>query len=109
MGGFQDGTEIQVTASKRRKDRTMPQNAYYFGVVVHLIAEHTGHTSEEVHEVLKRKFLKRQIITYRGREYAVPGSTATLSTVEFGEYLDRCIAEAGELGIVIPPPDGINL
>ena len=31
-------------------------NAYYWGVVIKMIADHTGHSTEEVHEAYKKKY-----------------------------------------------------
>ena len=40
------------------KQRSNQQSRYYWGIVVQILSEHTGFTKDEVHELLKRKFLK---------------------------------------------------
>ena len=36
--------------------RSMPQNRYYFGVIVRILSEHFGYTLRETHEILKEEF-----------------------------------------------------
>jgi hypothetical protein len=52
-----EGQEIQIIVEKRKHSRTLLQNAYLWGVVYKLIADHTGFTPKEVHDYCKRKFL----------------------------------------------------
>jgi hypothetical protein len=43
---------------------------------------------------------------WRGRTVVTPKHCKDLSTGEFAEFLERrIIAEAGEMGIIIPPAD----
>ncbi|MDR0607824.1 MAG: hypothetical protein LBG52_05805 [Candidatus Peribacteria bacterium] len=37
--------------------RSLQQNSYYWGVVLHLIEEHTGTPAEELHYYFKHKIL----------------------------------------------------
>lgn len=90
-----DGCEIEIAVRKRRRVRSSPQNGYYW-TVVNVIADYTGHTSQEVHEILGQRFLQ----DHTGRRR----STSALSTAEFSEYVERCLQLAAEYGIIIPPP-----
>ncbi len=94
-----EGQEVGLSLTRRRKDRSLPQNAYYWGVVVAMLAEHCGYLPEEVHDALKAKFL----MDHSGELPRIKSTTA-LDTKEFGEYVDRCIQLAAELGIVVPSP-----
>jgi len=70
--------------------RSSQQNNYYWKIV-HLIAEDLGYTEHEMHITLKDHFKIE--------------STKTLSTSEFGEFIERIIRwSAIDLGIVIPDP-----
>jgi hypothetical protein len=109
LTNFKEGELLELTLKKYKKNRTLKQNAYYFGVVLPLMAEHTGYSANEIHEIEKRRHLPRKILTLFGKEYHMPGSTATLSVGEMVEYVDRCIADAAEMGINVPPPDGLSL
>lgn len=107
------GKEIEVTIRRKRKHRSDPQNRYYWGVVVEMIRmgiKQLGDDvdSESVHEFLKLRFLPvREKIDENTGEviYRLPASTASLSTVEFLEYVEKCCQFAAEyLGVNIPLP-----
>lgn len=105
---FQDMSEVYVTITKKVRDRSTNQNAYYWGVVLKLIAKETGHTEEELHEIFKRKFLPPKIVKWRDTMIKMPSSTADTTTLEFTDYIERIRAEAGTMGITIPNPDQIH-
>lgn len=97
-------SDIRVVVERKRTKRSKEQQGYYWGVILPYISEHTGHTSEELHEVFKHKYLSQKVI-WRGGEMSIPRSTTVLSTNEMAEYLTNIILEAGELGIQVPEPD----
>jgi hypothetical protein len=96
-------TQIAVTVAPIRSNRSMNQLAYLWGVVYPEIAGHTGHTATELHEIFKRLLLPPRITKFKGREIKMAGTTSTLSKGEMAEFITRVIAEAGEMGINIPP------
>ena len=86
--------------------RTNSQNQYYWGVVVKLIAQHTGHDPEQIHEALKQMFSPKW---YLG-DKAIPTSTTCLDTIEFVEYTERCRLWANEfLGLSVPLPGEVTI
>lgn len=93
-----EGKRIELSLQKERNNRTLSQNAYYWGVIIEILGQHFGYEPDEMHEALKYKFLKIHedtgLISVR--------STTKLSTLEFGDYLDRIIRWAAEEGVVIP-------
>lgn len=92
--------EIQRAASKR----SMNQNKYYWGVIVDLFAQNTGYSKEESHQELAGMFLK-----YEAHGKAFTRSTATLSTLEFEQYADKCRQWMDEmLGINVPLPNEVS-
>lgn len=108
LATFEENTPLDITVSRHRKDRSGKQNRYYWGVVLELISEHTGHTPEELHEIFKRKFLPPKIIKYRDAEIRIPASTTEADTLAFTDYVERVRAEAGTMGIDIPNPDQVH-
>ena len=82
--------------------RSNSQNAYLWGVIYKHIGEYTGHSSEEVHEFCKARFLPRSFVVIGGVEMPSIKSTTQLTVPEFSEYVDRVTAFAGELGIELP-------
>lgn len=107
------GREIVVTFQRKKKRRSLNQNAFYWGVVIKMIKEAMNDagenvTEQEVHEFLKFRFLRVQRTDPDTAEllYEYAKSTTVLSTVEFCLYLDSCVQFGAEmLGIVIPPPE----
>lgn len=95
--------EYLITIDKYFKKRTSPENRYYHGCIVEILANHTGFTKEEMHEALKFKFLgEDDMITGLRKVY----SSKKLTTVQFEEYCSKIRAWASEyLGCYIPLPN----
>lgn len=106
-----EGDQVRITLSQPTKARSHPQNRYYWGVVLTMIAVETGHTTEEIHEYMKAMYLPRHFIRIgkSGKEQQLVKSTITLSTLEFEEYQDHIRAFAAqELNLHIPLPHEIE-
>lgn len=107
---MRDG-EVVILIERTTAARSQQQNRWYWGVIVDLLSEHTGFTPDEMHEVLKAKFLPKKLSVTDGNgeireEFVIGGSSAKLNKVEFGEYCEairRWAAE--ELDVIIPDPD----
>lgn len=108
---LREGWEVEVAVTRRRATRSLPQNAYYWGVVVELIAEHTGYTPDEIHDICKAMFIPKRLAVQDGNgeivgEYVIGGSTRTLNKVQFGEYVEAIRRWAADtLDVVIPDPN----
>ena len=89
----------------RISSRSLNQNSYMWGVVYKELAIHLGYTLDEIHELMKQRFLPRMLVL--GKEsYNVPLSTTELSTVEMEEYLSQIREWAStELNVNIPLPN----
>ena len=109
---FADGTKLDIFIRKQKTKRTTDQNAYYFGVVIPILADFFGHdNTDDMHEDLKLEFNPVESKVNPGT--MIGGSTAKLSTVEFfsGEtsYVERiCRWAATEYNIYIPPPKKVE-
>lgn len=101
--------EFELTINERKKQRTIDQNSWYWGVVLPVISESTGHTPEELHEVFKDMFLGKKTILWNGEEKKIQGSSASLFTQGFGEYIERIRAEVATMGITIPDPERVSI
>ena len=106
LGRFEADTAIEVIVRKLRKKATGKQNRYYWGVIIKIIADFTGHSPDEIHTTLGAKFLKRQ--SDIGMEY-VP-STTSLSTVEREKYHEECRRWAQiVLSLHVPLPNQVDI
>lgn len=103
--------QLEVTVKRMRATRSLLQNAYYWGVVVQMLSEHTGYTPDEVHDLLKMQFIPKKLAVCDGNgivhgEYVLGGSTRKMNTIAFGDYLEAIRQWAAEtLDVVIPDPD----
>lgn len=95
------GHKVEVIIRKPKTKRSDLQNSYYFGVVVDMLASELGYDKDEMHEILKYKFLQSNAM---GMPYVK--STTKLSTGEFEDYLSGIKRWAAEfLHINIPDPN----
>lgn len=95
-----------IELKQYRDNRSNKQNAYYWGVVIEILSAHTGFSKDEMHEVLRNKFLRKYKVLPTGEEIKITKSTAELNTVEFENYLEsiRKFSDI-ELGVTIPLPN----
>jgi len=112
LGSFKTGTEVDLTVKKHTKQRTLPQNAYYFGVVVNILSNFFGYEPEEMHDELKRKF--NPMPSKLTPKLIIGGSTTRMEVEEFyvGEdsYVGRIRRWAAvEYGVHIPDPTTIDV
>lgn len=73
---------------------SVSQHHYYRGVIIRIIAQETGHSLSEVHNILKNSYLRYS-------------STKGISTIEAEEYFSWIRAEMDLLDIRIPLPNQI--
>jgi hypothetical protein len=96
-----EGQRIEVVLRKQKAARSNNQNSYYWGVCLEILSNHLGYTADEMHEILKFKFLKT---VKADMEYIK--STTKLNTAEFEEYLTKIKQwAAAELNCYIPDPN----
>lgn len=103
--------KISLTIEKWRKTRSQEQNRYYWGVMVEAVKlglNDVGYkmTIEATHDLLKYKFLKKELVNEEtGEILNTIGSTKGLSTIEFMEFIADVQRWAAEyLNINIPNP-----
>lgn len=106
---MKDGWEIEIALTRRRATRSIQANAYYWGIVLHALSDHTGYTEDELHDICKAKCLPRRLAINNGNgevvgEFVLGGSTRSLNTNEFYEYVERVRQWAAELDCYIPDP-----
>ncbi|MBN1126947.1 MAG: hypothetical protein JXA82_18235 [Sedimentisphaerales bacterium] len=105
---WKDDTPVEVIVRKKRKPVSNNQLRYLYGVVYKIIADHTGHTIEEIDAMMKWKFLRS--VDSNGLEY-VP-SKLDNSTIEQEDYHRKIrdwAAMALDLNIPLPHEERIEL
>jgi hypothetical protein len=108
------GKSVKVTVEKWKKQRSLNQNRYYHGSLIGQVIDalvNNGYPRSElnteiIHEFLKAKFLKKDIVNEQtGEVLNITGSTTTLTTTEFMDYIDdiaRWMAEYLNTVLILP-------
>ncbi len=98
---FKPTDELVVSVEKRKRVRTTQQNRLYWKIL-EIISLDTGHEPTDLHTIFKRQFLPPRYVEFNGKEVPLVATTTKLSTMKFGQYIDKIIAFAGsELSIAI--------
>jgi hypothetical protein len=103
--------ELELCVTRLQAARSQALNRYYWGVVVALIAGHTGYTVDETHDALKSLHLSKTLAMQNGNgevvgEIVIGGSTRKLTNREFQDYCGRIRQWASEhLDCFIPEPN----
>jgi len=105
--------QCEIVLRKKKKKRSLSQSAYLFGVVYNCVQEGIRDlwgeqiSKEDVHLMLKMKFLYREIIDpSTGEITRLPKSTADISVSEMMDYIAEITVWSQEfLGITIPEPN----
>jgi len=84
-----------------KKTRTLPQNKLYHKIKG-IIAPHTGYDTDTLHELFKCQFLGLRELEFNGKLHTLPKTTTSLSTKEFGLFLDKVYAAGYDLGLKLP-------
>lgn len=93
---------VQVLIEPKKKQRSLSENGYYWGVVIQLLSDWSGYTPDEMHDALKEKFL----LTFdEEHKLARMKSSANLSSIEFENFMSRIRTWASEQGVFIPLPN----
>lgn len=103
---------VTVEVKPKKRFRSDVQNAYYWGVVVAMIADRLRELGHDVdrdlaHEFLKGRFLFSELTDpSTGEVMRIPRKTSELATGEFMDYLEHVKQFAAEtLDIYIPDPN----
>jgi len=103
-----ESCDIDCTVEKHKTARSSNQNRYYWAVIVKMLSDETGYSRDEMHEILKAKFLGCQAKV--GKQYVhYSRSTITLKTNEFEDYLTEVREWAStELNCFLPLPNEVD-
>jgi hypothetical protein len=108
------GHEVRLALS-RFKARTPPQNRLLWGVYRDIMGKLRGKYADihqvcplagedELHEVMKARYIPGQRVEILGVSEVRPGSSTKLSTTEFSRYVERVVSHAAEWGCYVSLP-----
>ena len=98
----------KVEISKQYKIRSLQENKYYFWVVLKILSDELWYEVDEVHELMKERFLTKieKLKSDKRVKLKRTKSTSELTTQEFEEYLENIRVFASKyLNIIIPLPN----
>jgi len=100
-----EGKRVEITIEKLKSTRSTQQNRLWW-LYVTIIAKEIGYDKNEMHEILKFKFLKKEKVDERtGEVFEYIGSTAKLNKTDFADMVSDLIRYAAEtFDIVLPLP-----
>ena len=99
-----EGQRVVTATKKFRKDRSSQQNRFYWGICVDILSKELGYEKDEIHLMLREKFLR--IHDDKHPDFVLAKSTTKLTTTQFNEYIEKIQRWAAqELQIFIPDPE----
>lgn len=96
-----EGEEVSVKVSEKTDPGTLSQKAYLWGAVLPKIADHTGHTEDELYSVFLDKYAPKELIEYGGETRTTIVTLSNMTRKQATEFIDKIIAEAASMGIQI--------
>lgn len=104
-----EGKEAYIIIKPYRKNRSDNQNRYYWGVIIKILSDEFGFEPDEMHEVLKQKFLVAETLRIGKEDFIITKPTHNRNTTEFEDYLSHIRTWAStEMGIFIPEPNSVE-
>lgn len=102
-------TEYVVEIKEVKNNRSLNQNNYYWKCIVQVLSKELGYFNDEIHGILKTKFLS-EYITIENKDNKIgvlkTNSTARLNTKQFELFTEQVrIWAISELGIKLPLPN----
>lgn len=102
-----EGKRFEETISEEKQDGTDAQRGYYFACIVKSAVnegDFVGWTAEEIDGYLVRKFLTVDRGTPKERIRS-RSSDAGFTREDWSEFIDRCIKDMAEHGVIVLPPN----
>lgn len=104
MVALHDDCRVAVIVERQKNSPSAEQWGYLWGVVYEEGSRHTGHTPDELHEIMKGIHLRKKHL-WRGTELITVGDASALSSNELAEFIMNVRLTLGEMGIETPEPD----
>ena len=100
-----EGKEVEIRIKVRTNNRSKEQNSLYWKWI-NILSNETGFQVEEMHELVKYKFLQRNVVNNDGVEEVILKSTTTLTVSEFNKFMNDVLYWSNDtLNINLPSND----
>ena len=104
---FPEDDNAIIEIKQNLDSRSTKQNRLYWQWIK--VMTETGYTKDEMHSILRDKFLGYDEVTTKTNVIRVLRSTTDLKVGEFKDYLEQIDIFASEYGIVLPRPEDLYL
>jgi hypothetical protein len=100
-GTLADKTAELIVRALEHGKRSLPQNNYYWGVIIDISRDYFGYSSDEMHEAFKWKFLRQG-----SPDLPTVRSTASkdFTTRDAEDYYEQIRIFMAGYGVIIPLP-----
>lgn len=102
-----EGKDIELVMRKKKRRRSLAENAYYWAVPIAILSDLWGYTPDETHEICLAKWSK-----VPSEKRGVPDKilrSSEMTTVEFEGYMERIRRGAAvEFACYIPEPNEVE-
>ncbi len=102
---FPEDDNAIIEIKQNLDSRSTKQNRLYWQWIK--VMTETGYTKDEMHSILRDKFLGYDEVTTKTNVIRVLRSTTDLKVGEFKDYLEQIDIFASEYGIVLPRPEDL--
>lgn len=102
--------EWDVVVRRHKRKRSNPQNRYYWGVVIKILADETGNSANDLHDYLLGEcfgWVEYQVMD-KTRVRPARG-TSDMTTEQFEAYCEWCRAFGAQQGYYIPHPNEVPI
>jgi hypothetical protein len=104
---FPEDDNAIIEIKQNLDSRSTKQNKLYWQWLT--VMTETGYTKDEMHVIMRDKFLGYEEVTTKTDVIRVLRSTTDLKVGEFKDYLEQIDIFASEYGIVLPRPEDLYL
>jgi hypothetical protein len=103
------GHAVELTVRRKRSQRSLDQNKFWWAVPVRLCAEHCGYSDSEMHYALLGECFGWKVGP-TGKEIPNVTSSSGLTVEQFTHLIDWVLVWGPtELGVNIPAPDQVTV
>ena len=98
------GDAVTLSFSTKKPTRSQSQLNYHFALLG-LLKDHTGHSTEELHDFVVRAVFGQKLVTLRNQTFAVRRSVADHASMpkdEMAQLIEYDLATCADLGVVVP-------
>jgi len=108
---FKEGEHGYITFTKITHQRTAKQNRYFHGPLLSWFSAQSGHTNDEMKEILKNMYGPKRRYTFKnGTQTVINKSSADWTTQEMTHVIESARVLASEMGWgEIPEPEQVHL